>query len=100
MVGVGGATSRRRPSDALREEASRPGRGGTGEQVARPFGVDPVVARRVVGDLVEVVGEIGELVHDGVRGEADDGVDERDCVEHVADDGMSPEGCDDGSLVG
>ena len=47
-----------------------------------------------------MVGEIGELVHDEVRGEADDGVDERDSVEHVADDGQSPEGCDDRSLVG
>ena len=43
-----------------------------------PFGTDPVVALGVFGDLVDPVGEIGELVHDEVRGEADDGVDERD----------------------
>ncbi len=99
VVGVGGATSRRRPGDALREEASCPGRGGTGEQVARPFGADPVVVRRVVGDPVEVVGEIGELVHDEVRGERDDGLDERGGVERVADDGHCPEGCDRGATA-
>jgi hypothetical protein len=41
-----------------------------------------------------VVWEIGELVHDEVRGEADDGVDECAGVEHVTHDGHSAEGCD------
>ena len=38
------ATPPWRPGDALREEATRAGCNASGEQVARPFGADPVVA--------------------------------------------------------
>jgi hypothetical protein len=38
-------------------------------------------------------------VHDEVRGERDDGLDERGGVEHVADDGHCPEGCDRGATA-
>ena len=44
VLGHGLATPRRRPGDALCEEATCAGCGAGGQQVAGPFGADPVVA--------------------------------------------------------
>ncbi|MHB1777362.1 MAG: hypothetical protein ACYCU7_15440 [Acidimicrobiales bacterium] len=62
VLGHGFATPQRRPGDALREEPACTSRTGGSNEIARPFGANPVVALGVFGDLVALVGKIGGLV--------------------------------------
>src|SRR5438874_402113 len=57
----------RRPRNALREESRRPRLPRSGQQVAGALGTDPVVTRGELGDSIDLVGKIGELVHDEIR---------------------------------
>jgi len=99
VFGHGIAAARRRPGDALGEEPACTSRTSGSKEMARPFGADPVVALGVVGDLLDVVGKIGQLVDDEIRSERRDGVEESGGVEHVAGDGRGAEGVDPGGLV-
>jgi|GEM_PF-4203766 len=56
VLGHGFATPRRQPGDALGKEPACTSCSCSGQEVARPFGADPVVALGVVGDLLDVVG--------------------------------------------
>jgi GntR family transcriptional regulator / MocR family aminotransferase len=55
------AATLRPPRDALGEQSPSAGGLRGDDQVARPFGSHPIVALRVVGELVETVGQIGQL---------------------------------------
>jgi hypothetical protein len=57
------------------EELACISRAGGGEEIARPFGADPVVAFGVARDLVALVGKIGELVYDEIWAEGFDRVE-------------------------
>ena len=99
MLDDGLATPRRRPGDALGEEATCTSCSCGGQEIARTFGADPVVALGVVGDLLDVVGKIGQLVDDEIRAEGTDRVEKRCGVEDVAYDRLCSKGRDLGSLV-
>jgi hypothetical protein len=85
------ATTGGSPGNALSKKMVRAGGASRGDQVARSLGPDPVVASRVVTELVEAVREIRDLVQDGLRLEGGDRLCERREVEHIAHDRLGSE---------
>ena len=75
------------PGDALSYQVLGSGRSGGGEQVSSSFRAHAVVAWPEVSELVGTIGQVGELVHDGLRCEGADCCVEGVGIEHVADDG-------------
>lgn len=69
--------------------ASRTCRLRGGHQVARPFSSDPVVARGELGNLVDLIGQVGELVHHELGAKRRHCPRQRICVEHVTDHRLS-----------
>ena len=86
------------PGHALGEEPVRPSGSSRIQQVAGAFGARASVG--LVVDQVRVVGQVRDLVDDGVGCVPHDHVAQRVGVEHVAHVGLRPERVQDRDLVG
>ena len=91
MFGDGLSARRRHPGDALGDESPHPyvplGR----QQVERSLSPDPIVALGELLNPLDLVRQVGELVHDQVRLKTLDGGVQATLVEHIAQHWLGPE---------